>query len=298
MTAHDDTTGKWTPAAMPSNRITAPRPAPDLLGDDLMALLRALPADAATPPPRLAGARERLFARVQESARASRVMHTTRRHDALRTEPDPAPGVTLRTLYAAGGAALRAGEPLRSCLVELGAGAQWPVPATDHALQREWLVLQGEVQLGGLTLGAQDFHLQPAGTPSPPLASVGGALLLLRLAPIAARRGDTALTRRAAHAAWADFAPGIRRRVMWQRDGQAAMLYRTLPGATVPRHSHHHDEECLMLQGDIFLDEVLLRPLDYQLAPAGTGHAGVYTDTGVVLYAHGDLELDFGDAMT
>ena len=64
------------------------------------------------------------------------------------------------------------------------------------------------------------------------------------------------------------------------------------PDAAVPRHGHSHDEECLMLEGDLFLDDVLLRPLDYQLAPAGTAHGGVFTDTGVLLYAHGDLELD------
>ena len=36
---------------------------------------------------------------------------------------------------------------------------------------------------------------------------------------------------------------------------------------------------------------VLLRPLDYQLAPGGSAHQTVSTDTGVLLYAHGDLDL-------
>jgi hypothetical protein len=38
---------------------------------------------------------------------------------------------------------------------------------------------------------------------------------------------------------------------------------------------------------------VLLQPGDYQLALAGTGHRITATDTGVVIYAHGDLDLQF-----
>jgi hypothetical protein len=48
-----------------------------------------------------------------------------------------------------------------------------------------------------------------------------------------------------------------------------------------------------MVEGELFLDDVLLQAGDYQLAPAGTGHHMTETDTGVVLYAHGDLDLRF-----
>lgn len=71
------------------------------------------------------------------------------------------------------------------------------------------------------------------------------------------------------------------------------MLYHAQAGAAVPQHSHGHDEECLMVQGELFLDDVLLQEGDYQLAPAGTGHRVTETDTGVVIYAHGDLDLKF-----
>jgi quercetin dioxygenase-like cupin family protein len=80
--------------------------------------------------------------------------------------------------------------------------------------------------------------------------------------------------------------------VLWTDGAEAAMLYDTLPGAAVPGHGHRHDEECLMLDGEVFLDDVLLRRFDWQLAPAGTAHAGVATDTGGVVFAHGDLDLD------
>jgi quercetin dioxygenase-like cupin family protein len=61
----------------------------------------------------------------------------------------------------------------------------------------------------------------------------------------------------------------------------------------VPLHGHGHDEECLMVQGELFLDDVLLQPGDYQLAPAGSMHRVTETDRGAILFAHGDLELQF-----
>lgn len=38
---------------------------------------------------------------------------------------------------------------------------------------------------------------------------------------------------------------------------------------------------------------MLLRAGDYPLAPSGTAHRITETDTGVVVYAHGDFELRF-----
>ena len=58
------------------------------------------------------------------------------------------------------------------------------------------------------------------------------------------------------------------------------------------RHGHRRDEECLMLEGELFLDDLLLRRGDYQIAPAGTEHGAVLAETGVLLFAHGDVALD------
>jgi len=263
-----------------------PLPAPDLLADELSVLLHEADAPAAPPTP----ARRRLFARVMRSAAAARRMHTLRHADAA---PQPlGEGVGWHALYDAPALTLRPGEPQRCGLLELAPGARWLAGPTDS--QREWLVLRGAATLGDIEMQGLDFHLQPARAGALPLHSAGGALLLVREAP--AWPGASPLLQRAADATWADYAPGIERRVLVQHDGQAAMLYRTRAGAAVPRHGHRHDEECLMLAGDLFLDEVLLRPLDYQLAPAGTHHDSVSTDTGVLLYAHGDLDLDLQSA--
>ena len=232
----------------------------------------------------------------------------TRRRRGLASQA-LADGLVAQTLYAAQpGQVLRTGEPRRVRLIELAPGARLtPEQLGDGAeLQRrhlEWLVLSGSVSLCDLVngeypvvqapLSQRDYHVSPAGCGAPAWSTTEGALLFLRESDAPARPGDVSVTVRDAEAGWPDFVPGIQRRVLWQRDGQAALLYYAQPGAQVPNHTHGHDEECLMVQGELFLDDVLLQPGDYQLAPAGTGHRITETDTGVVIYAHGDLDLQF-----
>lgn len=252
----------------------------------LQSLSQAPATDAALRP--AAASAQRLLTRVRRSAAAARALVTVRHADTPRSAP--ARGVQLRRLYdASRPQSLRPGEPIAVALVELAPGATWAGP--DPTAQREWLVLRGALQIGATALGELDYHVVPAGMAAGALHSAHGALLYQREAAAAAPAAAGPVTRREAATEWADFGPGIRRRVMWQHQGQAALLYRTQAGAAVPRHGHGHDEECLMLEGDVFLDDVLLRPLDYQIAPAGSEHEGVYTDTGVLLFAHGDLEL-------
>ena len=269
--------------------LPAPHAAPDVLDDDCIVLLDAL-AHAPGTAPRSALLRERVFDRVARSAHASRAFITLREKD-MPAQP-LAPGVTQRTLYEASTRALRAGEPRRVRVIELTAGAQWAIDAAPDDLQREWLVLDGEVRVDGQVLGARDHVVVPAGLGVREVSCSAAARFYLREAPVPGEAGQAAQLQRAADARWDDFAPGIKRRLLWVHGREAAMLYHALPGAGVPRHGHGHDEECLMLAGDLFVDDVLLRQGDYQLAPAGTLHAGLATDTGVVIYARGDLDLD------
>lgn len=228
---------------------------------------------------------ERLSARLTQSLLAEQGMVTVRRRKA---EAEPlADGVQQRWLYRAPQQrTLRAGEPRAASVIELQAGARLTLPAGGP---REFLVLRGGAQVDADLLELRDFLLLPAGS-APVLSSADGAHVFVREAD-----GDDVKRTlvRDVEAGWPEFAPGIRRRVLWTGGGQAALLYRADPGASVPNHSHGHDEECLMVQGELFLDDVLLQQGDYQLAPAGTGHRITETDTGVILYAHGDLDLQF-----
>lgn len=274
------------------NAADAPLPG-DALDDDLVELVDTLLSTPAAPARLRDGPlRQRLFDRVARSAAAARRMVTVRRGEPGQS---PAPGVHIRTLYTAtAGRAPRPGEPQRVLSIELEPGARWAVDGgTPGGLRREWLVIRGRARVGGSELGTFDYHVVPAGAVGAEVASMQGAVLYLREA--AASPGDAASQRAQTAvddaAAWADFAPGVQRRVLWSAGGEAALLYRAAAGASVPRHGHGHDEECLMIEGELFADEVLLRAGEYQLAPAGTEHGGLHTDVGGVIYAHGDLDL-------
>ncbi|MBL0729027.1 cupin domain-containing protein [Piscinibacter sp. HJYY11] len=238
--------------------------------------------------------RTRLMARVAASHAAEAGLVTTRR--ARAPHAVLAPGIMAQTLYR--GAGHRPGEPLRVRLIELAAGARLDAKALANEAvlltrHREWLVLAGQVQSDAGCFGPRDYHVTPAGVATPGWQADTAALLFLRESAVPSHARGSTLTVRDAEAGWPEFAPGIRRRVLWAHDGQAALLYRAEAGAAVPRHSHGHDEECLLIDGELFLDDVLLQAGDYQLAPAGSGHQLTHTDTGVVIYAHGDLDMRF-----
>lgn len=57
----------------------------------------------------------------------------------------------------------------------------------------------------------------------------------------------------------------------------------------LPLHTHDHDEEGLRRQGECLLDDLPLQAGDYPLACSG--HRIAAPDTGVVIYAHGGLDL-------
>lgn len=69
-----------------------------------------------------------------------------------------------------------------------------------------------------------------------------------------------------------------------------SMLVRFEAGASVADHHHALDEDCLVLEGEMYLGDILLQPGDYQLAPAGGGHFGECSDVGALFYFHGALD--------
>lgn len=261
---------------------------PDSENDDLSPLLGepfARAWESPVTPETRGGLGVRLAGRLQASLDAERGMVTVRRRHQLGQAP--VDGVLHRELYRApSDRGLRPGEPRVASVVEMVPRTELTLPAGGV---REFLVVQGQVEVDGEFLGPRDFLLLPAGAATR-LTTEQGAQVFVREAD-----GEPVQRHlvRDAEAGWPAFAPGIRRRVLWTAGGQASLLYQTDPGASVPVHTHGHDEECLMVAGELFLDDLLLQQGDYQLAPAGTGHRITETDTGVILYAHGDLDLQF-----
>jgi quercetin dioxygenase-like cupin family protein len=209
-------------------------------------------------------------------------------------------GVSAKTLYVCDRAEPRLGEPLRVCLLEFAPASCLNMTQavalgalTNGAVDREWLVVTGDFTLHGETLTERDYKIMPRDFASADCESRSGARVLVRESKPAISLSAQPASTLDSSDDWPVYAPGIRRRILWQRDGQAAMLYLTEPMAEVAHHSHHYDEECFMVQGELYLDDILLMEGDYQLAPHGTEHHVTRTDTGVVLFAHGDFDLRF-----
>jgi quercetin dioxygenase-like cupin family protein len=272
---------------------TLPLPADTdaVLPDDLSPLLSEPFAQAwAAPAPAASSARSKLADRLARSAAREAGMHTTR---LRRAAPEAlADGVSARRLYtAAADRPLRRGEPQRVRLLELAPGAMLPALTGLPGAALECLVMAGSACLAGHELALRDYLRLPATAAAPLQAGPGGARLFVREAP--ARPGESMRLVRDGEAGWPAYGVGIRRRVLWADGDEAALLYQVDPGAFVPLHTHGHDEECLMLEGELFLDDVLMQAGDYQVAPMGTQHALTRAETAGVLFAHGDVELQF-----
>lgn len=108
----------------------------------------------------------------------------------------------------------------------------------------------------------------------------------------ATRQGsDDCITIRADEGVWKEVAPGITVKQLWSdpSSGRQAVLARCAPGAVFPGHAHGHDEECLVLEGEIRFGELLLRRGDFHLARAGSEHPSAVSATGCLLYLSGAL---------
>lgn len=194
------------------------------------------------------------------------------------------------------------GARSRSVLVELEAGAA--LPAHRHHEHEECVVLRGDAQLGDLRVRQGDYHFAPAGSRHGRVSSQSGALLYLRGTSIGSgievardlatawlpTFGDNPVTIRADEGEWRDLAPGVQAKYLWRGADAQSMLVRLHPGAEVAAHAHPFNEECLMLDGEAFFGDTLLRAGDYQLAPAGTEHRDVMTDVGALLYVRGAVD--------
>jgi hypothetical protein len=231
--------------------------------------------------------RDRVLGRVADSAARHRGMVTVRRRHAAPIEA--AAGVQVRWLYRAdAGRARRAGEPQRLAIIMLAPGARLAQGLDLAHRHSEWLVVDGSATIDGLALDALDHHGRGATGGEPVVASAAGATLYLR---DCGAEPTPAGTSRARQAQWENFAPGIQRRLLWQAGGACAYLARAQEGAAVPAHAHVHDEECLMIEGELFAGDVLLREREFQLAPAGLHHGMVQAASDCLVYLRADAEL-------
>lgn len=87
--------------------------------------------------------------------------------------------------------------------------------------------------------------------------------------------------------------PGITLRLLHvdQAQQKFSALLRLSPGAKYP--SHHHDgvEECLVLEGTLWVGNTKMTVGDYQRAEADSDHVDQWSETGALLYINAPLSL-------
>ncbi|QJD31488.1 hypothetical protein GNH96_15345 [Methylococcus geothermalis] len=187
-----------------------------------------------------------------------------------------------------------------SVLIEFAPGAS--LPAHRHNWMEEGIVLRGGLQMGSLDLGPLDYHVSPAGSRHESIRSRQGALAYLRGTSLGSKSsvlrelmggwlpfaGPASATVFAGKKDdWVEVGEGVMKKELCSDGTLASRFYRLEPGAKVPGHSHLQDEECMMLEGEVFLGDILLRAGEYQLAPVGSRHGEVYSDVGATLFVRG-----------
>lgn len=187
-----------------------------------------------------------------------------------------------------------------SVLIDIAPGAE--LPGHRHAYLEEGLILAGGLQVGDLDLVRGDYQVSPPGSRHRRMsASDEGCVAFLRgtalgrtgtlvgelvggLLPV---DGPAATLIRSAEGAWRPIAPGVEEKVLCQAAAGVSRLLRLQRGAALPARQAGAEEECLLLEGDAFFDDLLLCAGDFLQVPAANRHGTLVSDRGAVLFLHG-----------
>lgn len=243
-------------------------------------LVAGIAADLRRAPSVPGPAWQRLGERVRASAAASQAFLTVRR-ESYRWGT-PAGGIARR--------ALRDTPALSVELLQLPAHAALPWDGQGQ----EVLLLDGQLTDAAGRSWARHQHGLRADPGQGLLAGPHGARLYLRtlrdadaLPPLEAAWWAGEDERHASD--WWPLSPGVDVKRLRGREDVLSMLVRLQPGGVLGDHGHGLDEDCLMLDGELFLGDILLRADDYHLAPAGARHVDGHSEAGGLLFVHGCL---------
>ena len=260
--------------------------------DELTALVGAALAPVEVPHDRRGRLQGRLMQRVAASAARHARTHCVRLAD----------GAWRRLKSGVEVKALSAGLAGNSVLIRLAAGATLPVHR--HQWLEEGIILEGCFRIEGQDLGPGDYHVSPADSVHGRIVSPAGGIAYLRGTAI----GDTtammrelvggllplgqhsACTVTARDMAWSEVVPGVDQHVVWSDGTVVSRFLRLAAGSRfdLPAAADGTiDCEAIVVSGDAFLGDILLRAGEFALEPAGGGFESVSSDVGVVVFLRG-----------
>jgi len=87
---------------------------------------------------------------------------------------------------------------------------------------------------------------------------------------------------------WSHFLPGVKIKVLHESDGVMSYLLRLQPGAVIPAHRHPHDEECVVMSGELRIgDALVVTAGGFHLARKDALHAPLTTVDGATIFLRG-----------
>ena len=100
-------------------------------------------------------------------------------------------------------------------------------------------------------------------------------------------------TIRASDGEWIHALPGAAIKILHQDADSPIVTYlaRLEPGFEMCGHPHPFDEECIMLEGEMWLGDLHLKAGDYHFAAKGVLHGKLRTTTGALVFQKGVLPV-------
>lgn len=82
---------------------------------------------------------------------------------------------------------------------------------------------------------------------------------------------------------WIRAMSGVEVKMLHKTSTSKSYLVKLSANAEIPRHSHAHNEESFVVEGEVMLDGTLCKKGDYHFAAAGTLHRLIKSDHGCTL---------------
>src|SRR5689334_20631301 len=129
--------------------------------------------------------------------------------------------------------------------------------------------------------------LQP-GDGARPLDAVDAAAMRERV--LKRIRASNALTTiQSDEGEWQPFSPKVSIKVLRRDVHTQSYLLRLEPGAVVLPHVHGQDEECMVLEGEVRIGDLVVGAGAYHLAPKGVLHEPISSEHGALLFLRGAI---------
>jgi predicted ChrR family anti-sigma factor len=102
------------------------------------------------------------------------------------------------------------------------------------------------------------------------------------------------MTLRAEEGEWHQAGKGIQVKQLFvdRQSGTVTTLVKMEPGARIPLHRHHGNEQCYIIEGDFQADNQSLGAGDFHCAQAGSVHEPVYTINGAMVLIVAPADYD------